>query len=403
MISNRFVFFGNGSYYNRGCEAILRGSIRILRDVFESPSFVDAGFGADFPPHLAPTVDEAVVREPIHRLKKRSLKWLAARVLKRMRPPAYRSLYFGALGPHLKQCGAALAIGGDNYSLDYGVPTRFLDLDTFILAHGVPLVLWGASVGPFDREPAFARKMHAHLRDDVLAIFVREQRSLRYLAEHGVTQNVFPMPDPAFLMEPAAAEDLTLGFDMPAQAIGLNVSPLIARYWTKGDRDAMVCLGIEIVQTLRDRLARPIVLIPHVTSARSNDFALLSEIYGGLDDQADVYCVGQTLNAPQTKAVISQLDCLVAARTHATIAAFAARVPTVSLAYSLKAYGINEQLFGHTDYVVEPDDFSVAKLLSKVDRVLEDNEMIRGQLGAYMQQVRDQAREAGQTLRSLLE
>ena len=50
--------------------------------------------------------------------------------------------------------------------------------------------------------------------------------------------------------------------------------------------------------------------------------------------------------AAQFKGIIGLTDCLLGARTHATIASMSQAVPTVSVAYSRKAYGIMTDVFG---------------------------------------------------------
>ena len=35
-----FILAGNGPYTNRGCEAIVRGTVKILREYFSDPRFV---------------------------------------------------------------------------------------------------------------------------------------------------------------------------------------------------------------------------------------------------------------------------------------------------------------------------------------------------------------------------
>jgi colanic acid/amylovoran biosynthesis protein len=51
-------------------------------------------------------------------------------------------------------------------------------------------------------------------------------------------------------------------------------------------------------------------------------------------------------NASQIKYVISNLRFFIGARTRATIAALSSGIPTVSIAYGVKAKGINKDLFG---------------------------------------------------------
>lgn len=403
MTNNQFVLVGNGSYRNRGCEAIVRGTVHILREVFASPTFVNANFDVASPPYLPEETDPFVVHRPVPRVEKKSAVWLAARAMKRLHPPTYRRLLFRGLAASLDSCRAVLSIGGDNYSLDYGVPTRFIDLDRFVAGYRKPLVIWGASVGPFDANPAFARQMHAHLRDEVTAIFVREERSRRYLEANGIRDRVFLMPDPGFLMAPTPVAETRLGCELPANAIGLNLSPLMATYWTGGDVERLTEAGAALVTQLRKRFGRPVVLIPHVTSPRKNDFILLRAIRNALDDKDGVCCLPDTLNAAETKWVVARLDCLIASRTHATVASLSSCVPTVSLAYSVKAYGLNEGLFGHTKHVVKPEEFSVEAVVSKTAAALEKADAIRAGLHASMQGIRTAAHQAGLTLKRVIE
>ncbi len=67
--------------------------------------------------------------------------------------------------PHLEDAAAVLSVGGDNYSLDYGVPKLFTGLDDIVLEKRKPLAIWGASVGPFDTMPDYERYMSRHLRE----------------------------------------------------------------------------------------------------------------------------------------------------------------------------------------------------------------------------------------------
>ena len=109
------------------------------------------------------------------------------------------------------------------------------------------------------------------------------------------------------------------------------------------------------------------------------------------------------LNAAQTKWIISKLACLIASRTHATIAAFSSCIPTVSLAYSVKAIGLNEQLFGSTDYVIEPGSFSAENVLDKVEMVLSQNDMIRKHLQENMAKIQNNAIDAGAKLKRIID
>jgi len=405
MNTNRpdFLFVGNGSYLNRGCEAIVRGTVKILRHAFNEPKFVNANFDMTNPPFKPKEGDSGIIHKPVVLPKKWSPKWVFGQVLKRTNEDLANSFYFSAIKNALTESTAVLSVGGDNYSLDYGMPWLFINLDRYVLKHNKPLIIWGASVGHFDSEPDFAGIMHRHLKEEVSAIFVREEKSLEYLEKYGIMKNVYLMSDPAFSMEPEPVQPEQIGFDLPKEAIGLNLSPLMIRYIGDRKREILVKITLELLADLRKTTERPIVLVSHVTSPHSNDHGLLDEIYKKLTSKNDIYLLPDSLNSAQTKWIISKLACLIASRTHATIAAFSTCVPTVSLAYSVKAYGLNEMLFGHTRFVVRPEDFYPERILKKVKMVLRQESQIRKTLEFTMPGIQNLALDAGIQLRKVLE
>jgi colanic acid/amylovoran biosynthesis protein len=396
-----FLLVGNGSCLNRGCEAILRGTVKILRNAFGDCRFVNANFDVMDPPFIPTEPDSGVVHHPLPPMHRMTAKWVATQAADRLLPPLGRQLRFGRLRRDAPGSKAVLSVGGDNYTLDYGIPWTFVNLDKYVLAGRRPLIIWGASIGPFDRCPGFARAIHDHLRREVTAIFVREERSRTYLGEHGIVENVHVMPDPAFVMDPEPVTDEDIGFEIPDGAIGVNLSPLMAKYVTGGDGVAWESLAVEIVYDLMKAYDRPILLIPHVTSPHSDDHLFLARIKSRLREGI-VSILPNTLSAAKTKYVISRLSCLVAARTHATIASFSTCVPTVSLAYSVKAWGINESLFGHTRYVVGPKEMTPGTVVEATGRALAEARVIRECLAGRMRTISAEAMAAGHELKNIL-
>jgi colanic acid/amylovoran biosynthesis protein len=55
------------------------------------------------------------------------------------------------------------------------------------------------------------------------------------------------------------------------------------------------------------------------------------------------------------------------ARTHATLASISTYVPTLSFAYSLKAVGINRDIFGHESYCLSPNDLNPSVVIKKIE------------------------------------
>tara|TARA_B100002049_G_C16028400_1_gene353454 strand:- start:563 stop:1072 length:510 start_codon:yes stop_codon:yes gene_type:complete len=134
-------------------------------------------------------------------------------------------------------------------------------------------------------------------------------------------------------------------------------------------------LRTEIVEFIRVTVKNydmSVLLIPHVVplngDSKNNDADYMRPVLDSLSDLGSrVRMMDSALNAAQIKQVISQCRFFIGARTHATIAALSSIVPTVSIAYSIKAKGINQDLFGHQDAVIESAEVSQTSLLAGLE------------------------------------
>jgi colanic acid/amylovoran biosynthesis protein len=399
-----FVLAGNGPYLNRGCEAILRGTTEILRHSFNETSFVALSIFHNTDQYRNQRDNEqdcSVEHEPLRlNLKAKSIPWYYCK-FKRMMGVPFEDVYFRQNKERILSSDAVLCVGGDNYSLDYGIPELFTMLDYYVLALGKPLIYWGASVGPFSKNPTYEQYMAVHLKQ-VTAIFAREQATVEYLESIGVNHNVYLMADPAFVMKPAQPTDKKLGFALQDQAIGLNFSPLMAKFVTDGDKDAWQRTCRAIIEKIARAFDRPIYLIPHVTIVHSDDHAFMQAVLATIDADCHVTLVPPCLNAQETKWLIGRMAVFAGARTHATIAALSSAVPTLSFAYSIKAKGINRDVYGHTDYCIQPGDLTADLVIEKIRDLITNASTIKKELAARIPMVQQKAFAAGDHLKGLL-
>jgi polysaccharide pyruvyl transferase WcaK-like protein len=377
--SPRFLFVGHGGFSNRGCEAIVRATCSLLRARFPGAAIQLASFRPqeDSVHQAAEGLEVLPHTRTMHRF---GLSWLAYQALKRgLRLTAAAERYrYGPISGALGEADAVLSIGGDNYTMDYGGLTRFLALNERVYLAGRPLVIWGASIGPFP-DPAVLRAAVGNLAHASL-ITARETTTVRYLAEHGVSENVRLVADPAFLLPPEPVA--TAGFWPAGQLIlALNVSPLLQRYHTGTGPDPFPELAVAAVRRAVLDLDMGVLLVPHVIHAGSSDYEYLRSILGQVSLPGRVTLAPNGLNACQLKHVISQCDLLMAGRTHATIAGFSSCVPTISLGYSTKALGINRDLFGDDRWVVDSRRLQSAdELMQALRRLVAEREMVRAHL-----------------------
>jgi colanic acid/amylovoran biosynthesis protein len=343
-----------------------------------------------------------------------SREWFAHQINKRLQTnlPGVHS----AIAKHKGDAIAALEIGGDNYSLDYGIPGHFIEMDRYLQSQGIPVVLWGASVGPFENAPQFKQPMLDHLKS-LTAIFARESATVEYLSKNGVSENVHHVADPAFLLEPQQPSIERLGGQIPPETIGLNFSPLLVKYFMKerkppweitlDDLEPWIKCCTSTVNEIGLRFKRPILLVPHACSSLvgTSDHQLLLEIEKRVTalGKCTVRCLPDVLNARESKWAISQCSVFAGARTHSTIAGMSSATPTISMSYSMKARGINQDVFDSQRYCIDSSKLeSVDILADAIAYALENSAAITEQIESRLPEIRASALKAGIILKELL-
>jgi colanic acid/amylovoran biosynthesis protein len=401
----RFLLAGNGPYANKGCEAIVRGSVELITKRFPEASFVLSSFGASVQSEARTEIDSRIEHRPhVDPTPPRfpSARWWRSVVLGQRDNRTDRP--FAVQVDSMAECDCALLLGGDNYSLDYGRPTRFVAMNEALLETGKPVVLWGGSVGPFVTDPEFEHQMAEHLRRLAL-VLAREEETVSYLASIGVTDNVRLVADPAFCMmprEPRLQDDLASFVEQ--RPIGLNLSALAGLYWPRGEQDWFE-VARECAKSLVKSLG-PLLLVPHVTIKTScdNDHAFLKRVRDSLPElQNSLRVLPPSLSAAEYKWIISRLAAFAGARMHAAVAALSSAVPTVSIGYSMKYRGINKLIFGHEDWLLPIEQFSADALQTKMLAVVEQSERVSAHLRHVIPRVVEMSEAAAGHLATVLE
>lgn len=376
MRSN-FVCISNGTPYNRGCEAILRGSVEILNAAFGAPdihaihSRPPYRYEVEYPNLHCHYFD---VYTPWTRY------WFLRRVHNRL---GLQWVY--PIGKLIAPSDAVLAMGGDNYSMDYNGLAIHLGRMEYAFKKGAKrFVIWGASVGPFDkRGPDHERQVIERL-SRVTAIFARESATVDYLTAQGLGSKVRRVMDPAFAMAPVEPDEqkmaLLCGQDL-REAIGFNFSPLMARFVAGGDMNACEQRCAEIIEALRSAFDRPIILIPHVFWPGNHDEHFLHRALARLSGGgAPVLLLDESLTAPEIKWLIARMKCFLGARTHSTLAAISSGTPTISFSYSLKSIGLNRDIYGSEDYLITAQDTRAEVVTERLGQLLDNEQAIREEL-----------------------
>lgn len=378
---------------NRGCEALIRSTCALIRErapdaTFLCPSVNIALDRRQWPDYANDGVEFISALPYSARLKWWNRLRRVVPLIDRIDPPAYSMT--GSLKAELDRVDAVLMTGGDIISLDYGVFSlhHWAGLVEASARAGKPVHLLAASVGPFTRLPRVEERMQRHLRR-YTSITVRETPSFAYLARLGVG-GVRQVADPAFTMVAQPWDDSA--FIQPgADMLGFNVSPLVRE--TRPSDDSRHAFDEDIIRFLTSVIERTsinVLLVPHVYpldgGTVNSDLDYMAGLLSKVPEEARkrIQLLPPGLNAVQLKYTIGRCRYFMGARTHATVASLSQSVPTCSIAYSVKALGINEDLLGDTRYVLPTPEVSFDSLWSHLDALITNEATIKSTLDDRM-------------------
>lgn len=179
-------------------------------------------------------------------------------------------------------------------------------------------------------------------------IVARESLTYDALRECGLSRVVL-YPDPAFAL-PANEVEVPEGWKEGNMA-GINVSPMVIGHEARPG--AVMENYSRLVEWLLENTEMNVALIPHVVWAGNDDRRPLAELHGRFRHTGRVIMI-EDASCGDLKGYISRCRFLVAARTHASIAAYSTGVPALVAGYSVKARGIARDLFGTEEGHVVP-------------------------------------------------
>ncbi|MBM6906708.1 polysaccharide pyruvyl transferase family protein [Collinsella tanakaei] len=339
--------YGIGGLYNYGCEAIVRGTTKILRQFNPYASIC----------YFTPRVEDDARRIAdldieVHQITPghRSVPLKAVnKIAQRLCIPfdSTREDYSAVLG----NTDLLVSIGGDIYTIPahlrerakYPYFNRLVRMGQLAHERGIPEIVIGASIGPFGEYRPAVEYYADHLRDLAL-ILCREQRSVTYLDSIGVRDNVCLMPDPAFFVESMDTEDVWGS----AEYLGINLSPLALREINGTETEGDVAQFAGLISKLMDQTGLRAMLVPHVLSPdpHDNDLDFLKKVASAMDgahrSRTEVVEPKGFLDA---KRYLRSCRMVVAARMHCAVNAICEGVPTILLSYSQKAMGMCEFVY----------------------------------------------------------
>ncbi len=382
----KYFLFDHSGCLNRGCEAIVRGTMNIIERADDNADYHLASYQPDSDKGLGISVSP---------IKARSLtkaeNFVAALDFKINHSEYfYLKTTYSDVVAKADDCDVCLSIGGDTYC--YGDNSHSRAIAKALHKNNKKTVLWGASIG---KEDLSAEKIEALKTFD--RIFVRESVTYNLLEKIIPQDKLFLFSDPAFCME---REDLPLpqGFE-PDNTLGFNLSPLVVK-----KNPALLDASVEFLNGIIKNTTLQIALIPHVTEKGNDDCEVLDEIYDRLNDSVRVVKISGELDARQYKGYIARCRFFIGARTHSTIAAYSNGVPTMVIGYSVKSRGIAKDLFGEEKFVIDANTVSGAEVFNaEFLNMIKQEDEIRTTLRKVIPMTIKSAMDAGEQLKKLFE
>ena len=376
----KILLFFHGGSGNRGCEAIIRTAVKLLKtdDRIKTIALSSADPNSD---RIIPNIDV------LHLDKNSTIdKFSPTGIISAIKVKFFKDERFAYQKIHesiiklIPQYDLFLSIGGDNYC--YGEQHGIYEIDRQIKKAGKKLVLWGASIGKEDLSEQKVKDLKSF--DLILA---RETLTEKILKDAGL-KNVELVADGAFLMEKS---ELPLPSNWrEGKTIGFNFSPLVFKK-NPDSKAAALALILHILETTDFTVC----FLPHVILQGNDDYEILKEFYEKFKESERVILLPNNLNATEYKGYIARMKFFIGARTHATIAAYSCSVPTMVLGYSVKSKGIAQDIFGEEKLVLDLSEISdTRKLIAKFEEMIDEEVSLKETLQLRIPEIKKKAEKA---------
>ena len=408
------ILIVNSVALNVGDAAILQGEIVALREAFgpgttievaeQTPAvarrlYPDISFHAGFHPRHAEW-PRWMANGALASLRKRRTT-LAVRLLQRARWLA-RLLMTSEQRAHLAQIEAAdlvVATGG-TYFVEHYDFTAKADEVLAAQALGKPTALFTQSLGPFARVKS-QRAMRRIVAGSV-AIFLRDERSRRHLAEIGAdTTKLHVHADAAFALARVDASA-----SAPTRRVAISV-----RHWTHyrtGDAAASRDRYRHAVADAARRLAREGWEVTFLSTCQgvpeywTDDSRFARTLVAESLPNEPRIRVDESFRSPgQLATHLRGFDVAIATRMHFAILALCEATPVVAIAYEFKSRELLRSL-GHEKWAFDIEDVSADGLVRSVIEVATGGARLRETVASQVRGFREDALRPGRRLREIL-
>ena len=369
----KILLYGIGTFKNRGVEAIINSTLSMI----DSKKYNVTLATYDFDYNKEKYKDIAKVK---HYYKSEELTEEEQKKEQEYKnlPFDYHNfekLYQKDVIKAIDDSDICISVGGDNYCYPYC--NWLYTLDEYAHQKRKRTILWGASLFDEITDDDLINDLD---KFDILVI--RESLSYNAVKKYIPENKLIYAPDPAFSMLPQKV-NLNAWY-RGRKIVAINVSPLTVQ--NEGQKQAIY----DLIEYLLKETKYSVLLLPHVTTEDCNDLDILQKLKDKYKQEDRIYLELENYNCQQLKYIISKCKLLVAARTHASIAAYSTGVPTLVIGYSVKSRGLAKDLFGNfKNYVISKDELNSQNLINSFRYIDENQEKIRKTLNEKIPKIKE--------------
>lgn len=271
----------------------------------------------------------------------------------------------------LENIDLVVVLGGDDFTEDYGWKEPILRAIEFnqVEREGLPVVLLGQTMGPYH---SFRVPVMKNLLKGVSRIYPRDQRTFDYLHQMGLSN--FSLTDDLALL-PLARQQEEKGIK---EYITYCPSALIFRYTKDRSRENWINFNLFMVDRIMERFPdKNLILLAHVLKPEdADDRLIVSQLYNLTNDKYSGRIIAKKdeMLPWEARQLIARSSLVVSARMHPVISAIQCLVPSISLSYSTKFWGIIGDRYGLERQIIDVRTLNYDEMKETFSKMLESIE-----------------------------
>ena len=375
--------YGIYGVYNFGCEAIVRGAYKFIKNLYPDCKIIYYSFSYSYDKTRLEDLDLDIISVEIQKsiIKRGINKFFRVFNIEK------QFLMFDT-DKIIDDIDLLVSIGGDIYTIPQALRDRkkysyynpLVDFCDRVIRKGKDVIVYGASVGPWGKYKK-AVDYNVKALSKYKMILCREEERIGYVKSLGL-KNVLFFPDPAFQIRGELEAE-------SKKYIGVNLSPLsLIELYGNINEDQSIKLAT-ILDKLYKKTGIELMFIPHVLSPdeMDNDLCFLEKIKNLMHYKEHVSIADTSKGFVGVKEYLSKCYVVVAARMHCAINAISENIPAIFLSYSQKSIGMCKYIYGDDNFLIDLKNIE-DELIIKVMEILENQEQILNNISMKNNEIR---------------